>query len=184
MARTDATRGVWKAPAGLDAGVGGVEALRPQLTDLEIGRLNPLGVNCLRSIARRRVTRLGRAHARGHRPARVGVEVPAGPAHGALPRGVALPRHAVGRVRAERRAALGADPAQRRRVHEHASSARARSPGTTPREAFFVKCDAETTTQDDVNLGIVNIVVGFAPLKPAEFVVIKLQQMAGQTGGA
>jgi phage tail sheath protein FI len=56
--------------------------------------------------------------------------------------------------------------------------------GTTPREAFFVKCDAETTTQDDVNLGIVNIVVGFAPLKPAEFVVIQLQQLAGQTGGA
>jgi phage tail sheath protein FI len=56
--------------------------------------------------------------------------------------------------------------------------------GTTPREAFFVKCDAETTTQDDVNLGIVNIVVGFAPLKPAEFVVIKLQQMAGQEGSA
>ena len=56
--------------------------------------------------------------------------------------------------------------------------------GTTPREAFFVKCDAETTTQDDVNLGIVNIVVGFAPLKPAEFVVIRLQQLAGQTGSA
>ena len=56
--------------------------------------------------------------------------------------------------------------------------------GTTPREAFFVKCDSETTTQDDVNLGIVNIWVGFAPLKPAEFVVINLQQMAGQAGGA
>jgi phage tail sheath protein FI len=54
--------------------------------------------------------------------------------------------------------------------------------GTTPREAYFVKCDGETTTQDDVNLGVVNIIVGFAPLKPAEFVVIKLQQMAGQTG--
>jgi hypothetical protein len=56
--------------------------------------------------------------------------------------------------------------------------------GTTPREAFFVKCDAETTTPDDVNLGIVNILVGFAPLKPAEFVVIRLQQLAGQTGSA
>ena len=43
-----------------------------------------------------------------------------------------------------------------------------------------MKCDKETTTQNDINLGIVNIVVGFAPLKPAEFVVIKLQQMAGQ----
>ena len=52
--------------------------------------------------------------------------------------------------------------------------------GTTPRDAYFVKCDKETTTQDDINKGIVNIVVGFAPLKPAEFVVIKIQQMAGQ----
>jgi hypothetical protein len=42
-----------------------------------------------------------------------------------------------------------------------------------------VKCDKTTTTQDDINRGIVNIVVGFAPLKPAEFVVIKLQQIAG-----
>ena len=52
--------------------------------------------------------------------------------------------------------------------------------GSTPREAYFVKCDKETTTQNDINLGIVNIVVGFAPLKPAEFVIIKLQQIAGQ----
>jgi phage tail sheath protein FI len=52
--------------------------------------------------------------------------------------------------------------------------------GSTPKEAYFVKCDKETTTQSDINLGIVNIIVGFAPLKPAEFVVIKLQQMAGQ----
>jgi phage tail sheath protein FI len=43
-----------------------------------------------------------------------------------------------------------------------------------------VKCDSETTTQNDIDQGIVNIVVGFAPLKPAEFVVIKLQQIAGQ----
>ncbi len=52
--------------------------------------------------------------------------------------------------------------------------------GTTPRDAYFVKCDKGTTTQNVINLGIVNIIVGFAPLKPAEFVVIKLQQMAGQ----
>ena len=54
--------------------------------------------------------------------------------------------------------------------------------GTTPRDAYFVKCDGETTTQDDINLGIVNIHVGFAPLKPAEFVVIKIQQIAGRSG--
>jgi phage tail sheath protein FI len=51
--------------------------------------------------------------------------------------------------------------------------------GTAPKDAFFVKCDAETTTQDDRNKGIVNILVGFAPLKPAEFVVISIQQIAG-----
>jgi phage tail sheath protein FI len=51
--------------------------------------------------------------------------------------------------------------------------------GSTPREAYFVKCDKETTTQNDRNLGIVNIVIGFAPLKPAEFVIIKIQQIAG-----
>ena len=51
--------------------------------------------------------------------------------------------------------------------------------GTTPREAYFVRCDRTTTTQTDINLGVVNIIVGFAPLKPAEFVVIKLQQIAG-----
>ena len=50
----------------------------------------------------------------------------------------------------------------------------------TPREAYLVKCDSETTTQNDINLGIVNILVGFAPLKPAEFVIIKIQQLAGQ----
>ena len=51
--------------------------------------------------------------------------------------------------------------------------------GSSRSEAFYVKCDAETTTQADRNLGIVNIEVGFAPLKPAEFVVITIQQIAG-----
>jgi hypothetical protein len=52
--------------------------------------------------------------------------------------------------------------------------------GSSAREAYFVKCDSETTTQNHINLGIVNIIVGFAPLKPAEFVIIKIQQIAGQ----
>jgi Bacteriophage tail sheath protein len=52
--------------------------------------------------------------------------------------------------------------------------------GATTRDAYFVKCDKETTTEDDVNRGVVNIIVGFRPLKPAEFVVLKIQQMAGQ----
>jgi hypothetical protein len=52
--------------------------------------------------------------------------------------------------------------------------------GKKSSDAYFVRCDAETTTQDDRDKGIVNIWVGFAPLKPAEFVVLYLQQMAGQ----
>jgi phage tail sheath protein FI len=52
--------------------------------------------------------------------------------------------------------------------------------GQKPREAYLVKCDKETTTQTDINNGIVNILVGFAPLKPAEFVILKIQQLAGQ----
>jgi hypothetical protein len=52
--------------------------------------------------------------------------------------------------------------------------------GSSPRDAYLVKCDAETTTQTDRNLGVVNIIVGFAPLKPAEFVIIKIQQLAGK----
>ena len=52
--------------------------------------------------------------------------------------------------------------------------------GQSPKDAYFVKCDKETTTQDDINRGVVNVLVGFAPLKPAEFVVISIQQMAGQ----
>jgi hypothetical protein len=52
--------------------------------------------------------------------------------------------------------------------------------GSKSSDAYYVKCDAETTTQNDRNVGIVNIQVGFAPLKPAEFVIIELQQVAGQ----
>ena len=52
--------------------------------------------------------------------------------------------------------------------------------GASPRDAYFVKCDSEVTTQDDINRGVVNVLVGFAPLKPAEFVIISIQQMAGQ----
>ena len=52
--------------------------------------------------------------------------------------------------------------------------------GSTPTSAYFVKCDSDTTTQADINLGVVNILVGFAPLKPAEFVILQIQQIAGQ----
>jgi phage tail sheath protein FI len=50
--------------------------------------------------------------------------------------------------------------------------------GTTPPQAYFVKCDSTTTTPADMENGIVNIVIGFAPIKPAEFVMLYIQQTA------
>ena len=47
--------------------------------------------------------------------------------------------------------------------------------GTSAKDAFFVKCDSDTTTQGDIDQGIVNVVVGFAPLKPAEYVIVSTQ---------
>jgi phage tail sheath protein FI len=55
--------------------------------------------------------------------------------------------------------------------------------GASPAAAFQVKCDSSTTTSDDQLQGIVNVIVAFAPLKPAEFVVIKIAQIAGQAAG-
>lgn len=52
--------------------------------------------------------------------------------------------------------------------------------GTTAQQAYFVQCDAENNPPSSVEQGIVNILVGFAPLLPAEFVVIQIQQSAGQ----
>ena len=183
IARTDASRGVWKAPAGLDATIGGVAALAIPLTDLEIGRLNPLGVNCLRASPGAGHTVWGaRSRAGSDRLASEWKYLPVRRTalflEESLYRGtqwvVFEPNDAP--LWAQIRLNIGAFM---NRLFRQGAFA-----GTTPKEAYFVKCDAETTTQDDVNLGIVNIVVGFAPLKPAEFVVIKLQQMAGQTGGA
>ena len=183
IARTDATRGVWKAPAGLDARVDGVSELSVPLTDREIGRLNPLGVNCLRTApgaghviwgARTRDGNDRNASEWKYLPVRrtaLFIEE-------SLYRGtqwvVFEPNDAP--LWAQIRLNVGAFMNNLFRQGAFA--------GTTPKEAYFVKCDAETTTQDDVNLGIVNIIVGFAPLKPAEFVVVTLQQLAGQTGSA
>jgi phage tail sheath protein FI len=183
IARTDATRGVWKAPAGLDATLSGVAELATPLTDLEIGRLNPLGVNCLRASPGAGHTAWGaRTRAGSDRLASEWKYLPVRRTalflEESLYRGtqwvVFEPNDAP--LWAQIRLNVGAFMSNLFRQGAFA--------GTTPREAFFVKCDAETTTQDDVNLGIVNIVVGFAPLKPAEFVVIRLQQLAGQTGSA
>jgi phage tail sheath protein FI len=52
-------------------------------------------------------------------------------------------------------------------------------PGNRPEVAYFVKCDRETTTHQDLTRGYFNLLIGFAPLRPAEFIVLSLRQKAG-----
>jgi phage tail sheath protein FI len=183
IARTDATRGVWKAPGGLDATLAGVSEFAIPLTDLEIGRLNPLGVNCLRLSPGIGPTIWGARTREGDdRLASEWKYLPV--RRTALFLEESLYRGTQWVVFEPNDAPLWAQIRLNVGAFMNNLFRQGAFAGTTPREAFFVKCDAETTTQDDVKLGIVNIVVGFAPLKPAEFVVIRLQQLAGQTGSA
>ncbi|MBF2065975.1 MAG: phage tail sheath family protein [Calothrix sp. C42_A2020_038] len=179
FSRTDAQRGVWKAPAGLDATLVGVPKLSISLNDAENGELNPLGINCLRTFpAAGRVVWGSRTLQGNDRLASEWKYIPirrlALYIEESLYRGtqwvVFEPNDEP--LWAQIRLNIGAF--MQNLFRQGAFQ------GKTPQEAYFVKCDKETTTQNDINLGIVNIVVGFAPLKPAEFVIIKLQQMAGQ----
>lgn len=179
FARTDATRGVWKAPAGLDATLVGAPSLSVALTDAENGELNPLGINCLRAFPASGRVVWGARTLRGNNQLAdeykyVPVRRTALFIEESLFRGlqwvVFEPNDEP--LWAQIRLNVGAfmQDLFRSRAFQ----------GASPRDAYFVKCDKDTTTQSDINLGIVNILVGFAPLKPAEFVVVKLQQMAGQ----
>jgi uncharacterized protein len=179
MARTDTSRGVWKAPAGLDAAVNGVQGLQVNLNDDENGLLNPLGINCLRSFPVNGRVVWGARTMRGADQLAdewkyVSVRRTALFIEESLYRGTQWVVFEPNDEPLWAQIRLNVGAFMNNLFRQGAFQ------GTTPKDAYFVKCDKETTTQNDVNLGIVNIVVGFAPLKPAEFVVIKLQQMAGQ----
>jgi Bacteriophage tail sheath protein len=179
MARTDTQRGVWKAPAGLDASVNGVRALQVNLNDAENGMLNPLGINCLRFFpASGRVVWGSRTLRGADQLADEYKYVPV--RRLALYIEESLYRGTQWVVFEPNDEPLWAQIRLNVGAFMQNLFRQGAFQGTTPREAYFVKCDNETTTQNDINLGIVNIVVGFAPLKPAEFVVIKIQQMAGR----
>ncbi len=179
FARTDAQRGVWKAPAGLDATLVGVPSLAVSLTDAENGELNPLGINCLRTFpAAGRVVWGARTLRGSDQLADEYKYVPV--RRTALFVEESLFRGLKWVVFEPNDEPLWAQIRLNVGAFMHNLFRQGAFQGTSPREAYFVKCDKETTTQNDIDLGIVNVVVGFAPLKPAEFVVIKLQQIAGQ----
>ena len=179
MARTDSNRGVWKAPAGVDAAISGVQALSVSLTNEENGQLNPLGVNCLRSMPIIGSVAWGARTLRGadlladeykYIPVRRTALYIEESLYRGLQWVVFEPNDEP--LWAQIRLNVGA--------FMHNLFRQGAFQGSSPRDAYFVKCDKESTTQNDINLGIVNVVVGIAPLKPAEIVIIKLQQMAGQ----
>jgi Bacteriophage tail sheath protein len=179
FARTDTNRGVWKAPAGLEATLVGVPGLSVQLTDAENGELNPLGVNCLRAMpAAGRVVWGARTLQGDDRLASEWKYIPI--RRTALFIEESLYRGTQWVVFEPNDEPLWAQIRLNVGAFMNSLFRQGAFQGTTPRDAYFVKCDKDTNPQNDIDRGIVNIVVGFAPLKPAEFVVIKLQQIAGQ----
>lgn len=179
IARTDAQRGVWKAPAGLDATLSGVRELAYKMTDGENGTLNPIGVNCLRTFPVIGNVVWGARTLDGadllasewkYLPVR----------RLALFLEESLYRGTQWVVFEPNDEPLWAQIRLNVGAFMHNLFRQGAFQGTSPKEAYFVKCDKETTTQTDRNLGIVNILVGFAPLKPAEFVIIKISQIAGE----
>ena len=178
-AKTDANRGVWKAPAGTEAGLTGVTGVAVPLTDKENGVLNPQAINCIRNFAVYGTIMWGARtlqgnDERGSEWKYIPVRRTALYIEESLFRGLKWVVFEPNDEPLWAQIRLNVGAFMQNLFRQGAFQ------GKTPKEAYFVKCDKETTTQNDINLGIVNIVVGFAPLKPAEFVIIKLQQMAGQ----
>lgn len=181
MANTDVTRGVWKAPAGVDASLAGVTALdlKPPMNDLQNGILNQLGVNCLRTFPIVGTVVWGARTLRGADI--LGDEYKYVPVRRtALFIEESLFRGLKWVVFEPNDEPLWAQIRLNVGAFMQGLFRQGAFQGTSARDAYFVACDKTTTTQNDINLGIVNVVVGFAPLKPAEFVVLKIQQIAGQ----
>jgi phage tail sheath protein FI len=179
-ARTDTTRGVFKAPAGTDASLTGVLRPRVPLSDRQNGVLNVQAINCIRTFPVYGTVVWGARTLQGHDDR--GSEWKYIPVRRlALFIEESLFRGTQWVVFEPNDEPLWAQIRLNVGAFLHGLFRQGAFQGQTPREAYFVKCDRETATQDDINRGIVNIVVGFAPLKPAEFVIIKIQQMAGQT---
>jgi len=178
-ARTDSTRGVWKAPAGIEAGLTGVSGLQYVLTDGENGDLNPQAINCLRqfkvygNVVWGARTLAGDDQA-GSEWKYVPIRRLALYLESSLYEGTQWVVFEPNDERLWSQIRLNVGAFMQGLFLQGAFQ------GTTPQKAYFVKCDGENNPQSSIDLGVVNILVGFAPLYPAEFVVIQIQQMAGQ----
>ena len=179
MARTDGARGVWKAPAGLEATISGVVGVERRMTDPENGVINPKALNAIRVFpaglvvwgARTLVGFDGSGNVDDkYVPVRRTMLFIEESLYRGLHFAVFEPNDEP--LWAQIRLAAGSFMNGLFRQGAFA--------GSRTTDAYFVHCDATTTTATDINLGIVNVIVGFAPLKPAEFVVLTVKQIAGQ----
>ncbi len=178
MARIDASRGVWKAPAGTEADLRGIVGIRLRFSDRDNGNLNPRAINTIRAFPSGVVNWGARTMDGDDDFASEWKYIPV--RRLALMIEESLYRGTQWVVFEPNDEPLWAQIRLNIGAFMQNLFRQGAFQGRSPRDAYFVKCDGETTTQNDRNLGIVNILVGFAPLKPAEFVIIRLQQMAGQ----
>ena len=176
-ARTDGNVGVWQAPAGTEASLTGVYGPSVVLSDDQHGILNPLGLNVIRLFPIYNTVSFGSRTVDGSNAMAsewkyIPVRRTALYILRSLSEGL---RWAVHKPNGD---TLWAELRMNVTAFMQGLFRQGAFKGTSPRDAFFVLCDASTTTQTDIDLGVVNIVIGFAPLKPAEFVVITLKQIA------
>jgi phage tail sheath protein FI len=174
--RIDTARGVWKAPAGTETTLSGVSRLEIKLTNAENGTLNPIGINCLRTFdtygnlnwgARTTFGEDVRASDWKYLPVRRLALYLEETLLRATQWVIFEPNDEP--LWAQIRLSVGAFMADLFR--------KGAFQGKTRQDAYFVHCDSTTTTSLDQQRGIVNLVVGFAPLKPAEFLIISIQQL-------
>ena len=175
IARTDHDRGVWKAPAGMEADLRDVSDLAIKLTDAENGLLNPLGINALRSFPGSGKVIWGARTLRGADALSdeykyVPVRRLALYIEESVSRGIGWAAFEPNGEPLWAQLRLNVD------AFLHGLFRQGALQGTTPREAYFVQCDARTNTREDIDRGLCWAVIGFAPLKPAEFVVLRIAQ--------
>lgn len=178
MARIDSARGVWKAPAGTEADLRGVTGVQYRFSDGDNGVMNPKGINTIRVFPNGIVNWGARTLDGDDRFASQYKYIPirrlALYIEESLFRGLKWVAFEPNDKALWAQIRLNVGAFMNNLFREGALQ------GQSSKDAYFVMCDASTTTRNDQDLGVVNIVVGFAPLKPAEFVVLTLQQMAGQ----
>ena len=177
-AKTDAKRGVWKAPAGTGSALAGATGLVANFSDVQQGLLNPdpYNINVLRQFAASgRVIWGARTISSDAEWRYIPVRRIAIMMRVSIYRGIQWAVFEPNDTELWSQLRLNIGAFMMTLYRQGAFQ------GSTPSEAFFVKCDSETTTQADIDNGVVNVLVGFAPLKPAEFVVVKISQKAGQS---